>query len=48
MQVPALDAMPCFGERAPWLPLVKEILGSKAVKIHLGCMLSLPGSVAQV
>jgi len=47
MRVPALDAMPCFDAEAPWLPLVRRILGPDAVRIHLGCMLSLPGSVAQ-
>jgi hypothetical protein len=48
MRVPAFDTLPCFGEAAPWLPLVKAILGDDAVRIHVGCMLSLPGSVNQV
>eukprot|EP01043_Picozoa_sp_COSAG02_P042018 COSAG02_NODE_3535_length_6595_cov_5.502771_3_plen_733_part_00 len=47
MQVPELEAMPCFGAEAPWLPLVKEILGPDAKRIHLGVMLSLPGSAVQ-
>ncbi len=47
MQVPELEAMPCFGAEAPWLPLVQAILGSDAKRIHLGVMLSLPGSAVQ-
>ena len=37
----------CFSADAPWLPLVRAILGPDAALIHTGCILSLPGSVAQ-
>ena len=32
---------------APWMPVVREILGEDVVLIHKGCFLSLPGSDAQ-
>jgi hypothetical protein len=47
MRVPLFDTLPCFGAAAPWWPLVRQILGDDAVRIHVGCMLSMPGSVAQ-
>eukprot|EP01052_Picozoa_sp_SAG31_P002023 SAG31_NODE_68_length_28153_cov_23.647717_5_plen_135_part_00 len=34
-------------ERAPWMRLVRSILGPTATRIHCGCMLSLPGSKTQ-
>mmetsp|Transcript_43924 Transcript_43924/g.70614 ORF Transcript_43924/g.70614 Transcript_43924/m.70614 type:complete len:391 (-) Transcript_43924:60-1232(-) len=33
--------------KAPWLPLVKAILGSKIKVVHTGVMISLPGSETQ-
>jgi len=32
---------------APWMPLVREILGDDCVHLHTGCMFSLPGSEQQ-
>lgn len=34
-------------ERAPWMPIVKTILGEDAVLIHKGSFMSLPGAEAQ-
>ena len=36
-----------FNETAPWLPLVRAILGPDACLIATGCILSLPGSASQ-
>lgn len=36
-----------LNDKAPWLPLVKRLLGDKVTLIRIGCMLSLPGSEAQ-
>jgi len=50
MQVPHLDdsaAFPWFNEKAPWLPVVRQILGSDCVRLHQACILSLPGSTRQ-
>ena len=35
-------------ENAPWMPIVRTILGEGAMLIHKGCFLSLPGSETQV
>jgi len=34
-------------QQAPWMPLVREILGDDCVHLHTGCMFSLPGSEHQ-
>lgn len=33
--------------RAPWMPVVREILGEDVVLIHKGCFLSMPGAAPQ-
>ncbi|KNC52953.1 uncharacterized protein AMSG_09122 [Thecamonas trahens ATCC 50062] len=38
---------PLLTTEAPWLPLVRELLGDDAQCIHTGCMLSMPGSTTQ-
>lgn len=34
--------------KAPWMPIVKQILGDDATLVHKGCFMSLPGSETQV
>ena len=34
-------------KKAPWMPVVKSILGEDAILIHKGCFLSMPGSAPQ-
>lgn len=51
MELPAFDTE-VFNfltdtEKAPWMPVVREILGDDAVLIHKGCFLSLPGAAPQ-
>lgn len=38
---------PWLTSKAPWLPLVRLILGEDCVCIHSGCMYSFPGSATQ-
>jgi hypothetical protein len=51
LAIPALfdeKEFPYLNRDAPWLPLVRTILGDDCKFIHAGCMLSLPGSESQV
>jgi hypothetical protein len=52
MELPAFDE-PRFNfltdiKKAPWMPIVREILGKNVMLIHKGMFLSMPGSAAQV
>jgi hypothetical protein len=52
MELPVFDT-PQFDflnsiEKAPWMPIVRQILGEDVSLIHKGAFLSLPGSEAQV
>jgi len=51
MELPAFDE-PKFSfltsKTAPWMPVIKKILGDEAYLIHKGCFLSFPGSQVQV
>jgi len=52
MELPAFDDTNTFGfltdpTKAPWMPVVKAILGDDAILIHKGCFLSMPGSAPQ-
>jgi hypothetical protein len=51
MELKAFDS-PVFDfltdlKKAPWMPVVKTILGDDAVVIHKGCFLSMPGAEPQ-
>lgn len=51
MEIPAFDKPELSiltSNDAPWMPLIRTILGEEAVLIHKGCFLSLPGSETQV
>eukprot|EP00656_Telonema_subtile_P024194 TRINITY_DN2614_c0_g1_i2.p1 TRINITY_DN2614_c0_g1~~TRINITY_DN2614_c0_g1_i2.p1 ORF type:complete len:723 (-),score=164.00 TRINITY_DN2614_c0_g1_i2:131-2299(-) len=45
--VESLSSLDFLGEKAPWMPLVRELLGHDCVHLHTGCMLSMPGSETQ-
>jgi hypothetical protein len=52
MELPAFEA-PTFSflsdlQKAPWMPIVREILGKDVVLIHKGMFLALPGADRQV
>ena len=52
MQPPAFES-PDFDfltdlEKAPWMPVVRKILGEEVVLVHKGAFLSIPGSATQV
>jgi ectoine hydroxylase-related dioxygenase (phytanoyl-CoA dioxygenase family) len=47
MIVAELDAFDVLGDSAPWMPLVKAILGDDVKRLSSSCILSLPGSDAQ-
>ena len=50
LMLPELTDPSLFPElttEAPWLPLVRSLLGEDAKCIHTGCMLSFPGSTTQ-
>ena len=51
MELPAFES-PTFEfltslQKAPWMPVVRSILGDDIVLIHKGCFLSMPGAEAQ-
>ena len=51
MELPAFDSpgfnfLTCL-KKAPWMPIVRKILGEDVVLIHKGCFLSMPGAEAQ-
>jgi len=53
MELPVFEDAKEFGfltdmKKAPWMPVVKAILGRDAILIHKGCFLSMPGSAPQV
>ena len=45
--VSELDDMQELGDNAPWLPLVRAILGDDIKRLSVSCILSLPGSDMQ-
>lgn len=47
IQIPALDQFEEFATKAPWLPLVRAILGPEFQRMSASCVLSLPGSPGQ-
>ena len=52
MELPAFDNSEIFGfltdlQKAPWMPVVRAILGDDVVLIHKGCFLSMPGAEIQ-
>jgi Phytanoyl-CoA dioxygenase (PhyH) len=51
MSIPELDSADYWflndTKKAPWMPIVKEILGKDVVLIHKGMFLSMPGSSKQ-
>ena len=51
MELPVFDSPEFFflndNKNAPWIPVVREILGKDAVLIHKGMFLSMPGSEKQ-
>jgi hypothetical protein len=52
MELPAFENPKAFGflndtKKAPWMPVVKAILGDDAILIHKGCFLSMPGAAPQ-
>lgn len=44
MTVTMLDDLPELGDNAPWMPLVRAILGADVKRLSTSCILSLPGS----
>lgn len=47
LTIPALDDFAQLCDDAPWLPLVRAILGDDIKRLSTSCVLSLPGSDAQ-
>ena len=49
LQLPELRTEPFrfLFDDAPWMPLVRSLLGADCVLTHFGCMLSFPGSSTQ-
>lgn len=48
MELPVFDTPPfAFLQKAPWMPIVQEILGKQVVLIHKGMFLSMPGAERQ-
>ena len=47
IQIPALDHIEEFCDKAPWLPLVRSILGADFKRMSASCVLSLPESPGQ-